>query len=89
MKEQLFDSLYWPGQCKVGIVAVPLYPYVQMRCIHFRPRGDPSGPLYLEKISPAPVCGRERASLTVLTHITHSDTQKSVLTHSNEWVSPE
>lgn len=68
--------------------ALPLYPYVQIRCIHFRSRGDPSVNLYLEKISTAPRCGRERASLTVSPHITHSDKEHFVRAHSDEWVSP-
>jgi hypothetical protein len=49
--------------------ALPLSPYVQIRCIHFMSRGDPSGNLYLETISTALSCGRERASLTVSNHI--------------------
>lgn len=45
--------------------------------------------LPLEKISTALSRGRERASLTVSIHIAHSDTEQSVLVHSNEWASPE
>lgn len=61
--------------------ALPLYPYVKIRCIHFRPRGDPSGYLYVEKISPVQECSRERASLTVSLHITQSDTEYFVQAH--------
>lgn len=68
----LFNSLAGTVQSR-NCGAIPLYPYVQIRCIHFRPRGDPSGHLYLEKISPAHSCGRERASLTVTNHIALSD----------------
>lgn len=52
-------------------------------------RGDPSGPLSVEKISPAFSCGRERASLTVANHIAPNDIKQSVQAHSLEWVCPE
>lgn len=45
--------------------------------------------LPLEKISTALICSRERASLTVSFHSTHSDTEHSVPAHFHEWVCPE
>lgn len=56
--------------------------------LHQAPARSAGHNLYLEKISPALVCGRERAALTVSIHKTHSDTEQSVPAHSREWVSP-
>jgi len=59
-------SLCWPGQCEVGILARYRYtPTYKFDVSIAGPGAFRRANLYMEKISPAHMCGRERASLTV------------------------
>ena len=66
-----------------------MYPVRPVQFLHQAPARSAGHNLYLEKISPALLCGRERASLAVSIHKTHSDTEQSVQPHSREWACPE
>ncbi|MHC2598806.1 hypothetical protein ACVLVH_004487 [Kluyvera sp. 1366] len=77
-----------------SVTVIPLrtnsmYPVRSVHLLHQAPARSAGHNLYLEKISPALSCGRERASLTVSIRKTHSDTEHSVPAHSCEWVCPD